>query len=123
MPRVGHFLVNADNPERARIFYEKVFGWEFSKWDGPIDYWMINTGGEDEPGIDGGLLKRQDPNSKIENVIEVPSVDEYMKRVKEKGGTLVSPTKMPIPGVGYIAWFRDTEGNVLGIMETDETDG
>ncbi len=121
MPRVVHFLVNADSPERAKKFYEKTFGWKFDKWEGPFDYWNIRTGDEKEPGIDGGLLKRQDPNSGIENVIEVSSVDSYMEGVKENMGTLLSPKKIPIPGVGYIAWFKDTEGNILGIMETDET--
>lgn len=120
MARVFHFMVNADNPQRAMKFYEKAFGWKFEKWEGPMDYWDIKTGHENERGIDGGLIKRTDPKSKIENVIAVPSVDEYMKKIKENKGTLISQ-KLPIPDVGYIAWFKDTEGNILGIMEEDKS--
>lgn len=58
MPRVVHFEIDAEKPERAVKFYEKVFGWKIEKWKGPVDYWLITTGKEKEPGIDGGLAKR-----------------------------------------------------------------
>lgn len=54
MPRVVHFEVHADDPERAANFYSGVFGWELAKWEGPQDYWLITTGPDDEPGINGG---------------------------------------------------------------------
>jgi len=53
MPRPVHFEIPAENPQRAIDFYTKVFGWKFSKWDGPMDYWIISTGQAPEPGIDG----------------------------------------------------------------------
>jgi predicted enzyme related to lactoylglutathione lyase len=120
MPRVVHFILNADSPKRAIKFYEKAFGWSFDKWAGPMDYWNILTGDKSEPGIDGGLVKRQNPDTRVENVIDVRSVDEYIEKVESAGGKMISP-KTPIPGVGFIAWFKDTEGNVLGIMEEDES--
>ena len=61
MPRVVHFELSADDPERAIKFYENAFGWKTEKWAGPMDYWLIMTGPEDEPGIDGGLSKREGP--------------------------------------------------------------
>jgi predicted enzyme related to lactoylglutathione lyase len=120
MPRVVHFEINADEPERALKFYERVFGWEFTNWEGPMEYWLIKTGEEDEPGINGGLIRRKDPNASVINTVEVPSVDEYSEKVRENGGEIVIP-KMPIPGVGYVAYFQDTEGNVFGIIEGDES--
>ena len=116
MKRVVHFEINADDPERAANFYEKVFNWKISKWDGPMDYWLITTGGKNEPGIDGAITKRENPGATVQNTIDVPSVDEYIKKIEENGGTIVSP-KVDIPGVGFVAYFKDTAGNLFGIIE------
>ena len=120
MPKVVHFEISADEPERAAGFYREVFGWEITKWEGPVDYWLITTGPEDEPGINGALQARTDPSAGTWNTIEVPSVDDYTARVVEAGGTVIN-AKMPIPGMGYQAYCRDTEGNVFGVHESDET--
>ena len=58
MPRVVHFEISADKPERATEFYKKVFGWNIQKWDGPQPYWLVATGSKSEPGIDGGIMNR-----------------------------------------------------------------
>lgn len=117
MPRVVHFELTADNPERASKFYGDVFGWQFTKWEGPEDYWLITTGTGEQPGIDGGLGRRQDPSGAVTtNGIDVPSVDEYAAKIEESGGRIVVP-KMHIPGVGYLAYCNDTEGNMFGIIE------
>lgn len=118
MPRVVHFELAADDPERAVQFYRTVFGWEIEKWTGPMDYWLIMTGPEGEPGIDGGLGKRDDPGRHTTNTIEVDSVDEYVEKVVANGGKVVVP-KHAVPGVGYMAYCADTEGNVFGIMTSD----
>jgi len=120
MPRVVHFEISAEKPERAIKFFEKVFGWKITKWEGPVEYWLITTGKENEPGIDGGLAKRTESDVSTVNTIDVPSLDEYVKKVKSNGGTIVTP-KHAIPGVGYIAYFKDTEGNMFGMMESDES--
>jgi predicted enzyme related to lactoylglutathione lyase len=117
MPRIVHFEVNADNPERAVEFYTKVFGWKVEKWDGPIDYWLVMTG-EGEPGIDGAITPRQDPPEATVNTVDVPSVDEYVAKVKASGGTVLLP-KQTIPSVGYLAYCKDTEGNTFGLMTND----
>lgn len=99
-------------------FYGDVFGWKFEKWSGPFDYWLIMTGDRNEPGIDGGIAKREDPNAHIMNFIDVPSVDECAKKITSNGGKIVQP-KQTIPGVGYVLIFEDTEGNMFGILQTD----
>jgi len=118
MPRVVHFEIHCDEPERAVKFYQNVFGWKINKWDGPQEYWLITTGDQNEPGINGGLMKRLDPAGSVYNTIQVPSVDDYIRRVTEGGGEVVLP-KQPIPGVGYLAYCKDTEGNIFGIMHSD----
>ncbi len=117
MPRVSHFEINADEPVRAARFYRDLFGWEITKWEGPVEYWLIVTGPETEPGINGGLMKRM-PGTSTVNTIVVDSVDNYLKKVKSAGGKIVVP-KQTIPGIGYQAYVTDTEGNVFGLHQTD----
>lgn len=121
MPRVTHFEINADQPLRAKKFYENVFDWKIEKWEGPVEYWLISTGKEDAPGIDGGLQKRENPGDEIFNYIDVPSVDEFCEKIVKNDGTITVP-KFSVPGVGYFAFFKDTEGNLLGIMEETESE-
>ena len=115
MPRVIHFELPADEPERAVRFYETAFGWRISKWDGPMDYWLVMTGDEDSPGIDGAISPREE-GATVTYVIDVPSADEYVAKVVAAGGTVVVP-KHEVPGVGFLAYCTDTEGNVFGIMQ------
>ena len=117
MSRVTHFEIAADNPDRAIRFYSDVFGWNFQKWEGPMDYWMIETGKE-APGIDGGLMKREAPDSGATSVIQVDSIDESIRAIEQKGGKIVVP-KSAIPGVGHVAYFHDPERNLLGIFQPD----
>lgn len=118
MPRPIHFEISADDPERVLSFYNQVFGWTASKWDGPIEYWLIKTGDDITPGINGGLMRRLDPSDSTVNTISVPSVDDYLAKVTSAGGGVEMP-KMAIPGIGYIAYCKDCEGNVFGIMQAD----
>jgi hypothetical protein len=118
MLRVTHFEISVDDPERAIKFYADAFGWKIKKWEGPMDYWLITTGPEDQPGIDGGLMKREHPGASTTNTIDVPSVDEFISKITEAGGKIIAP-KQSIPGVGYFAYCQDTEGNTFGIMEED----
>ncbi len=61
MNRPVHFEMEADEPERAAKFYSAVFGWEFQKWEGPLEHWLITTGADDAPGINGGMGRRERP--------------------------------------------------------------
>jgi predicted enzyme related to lactoylglutathione lyase len=123
MSRVVHFEIHAESPERAVAFYTKIFDWQITKWDGPMPYWLIKTGPSDKPGIDGGLLPRRgviDGTAVIAYVctVDVDSVDAYAAKITANNGQIVVP-KMPIPGVGWLAYAKDTEGNIFGIMQRD----
>jgi len=118
LPRVTHFEIEAQKPEQLAQFYEKVFSWKFEKWVGPMDYWMIMTG-ENEPGINGGLLKKTETSQPV-NTISVSSIDEYIKKIKENKGIVLVPKKV-IPGVGWTALFKDPEDNIFGLMEEDHS--
>jgi len=123
MPRVVHFEIHAENPERAISFYKGVLGWNFQKWDGPLDYWVITTGPQEQPGINGGLVRRRGPingDAVIAYVctVDVPNVDEYTEKATKAGGQLALP-KMAIPGIGWLAYCKDTEGNIFGMMCRD----
>jgi predicted enzyme related to lactoylglutathione lyase len=123
MSRVVHFEIHATQPERAIEFYRGIFGWEFTSFGGPAEYWLIKTGPSEKPGIDGGLIRRRgeiDGQAVIAYVctIEVESLDDRLAAVTARGGTLALP-RMPIPGVGWLAYAKDTEGNIFGLMQSD----
>ena len=127
MARVGHFEIHADDPQRAINFYQNVFGWQFNKWDGPQEYWLIKTGESDQPGIDGGLLKRMGPpptdaqavNAYVCTVLS-SGLDADVTQSLSNGGSIAVP-KMAIPGMGWLAYVKDTEGNIFGVMQEDAT--
>lgn len=123
---VVHFEIPADDVERAKAFYKKTFGWGFSeyKMPGEDSYWMIQTVETDkekmpkEPGaINGGMMKRQMPEQRFMDYIQVDSIDEMLKAVTANGGTTVLPKQEIGKDMGWIAAFKDTEGNVLGLIE------
>ncbi|HEU5488023.1 MAG TPA: VOC family protein [Candidatus Nitrosotalea sp.] len=120
MPRIVHFDIPSDNPERAQKFYQDVFGWEFAKWDGPMEYWMVKTGENDTPGINGGLARRMPGQIGMINTIDIPSIDEYIIKIQSNGGQILVP-KMEIPGVGHYATCMDTEGNIFGIIQMNQS--
>ncbi|HET7337070.1 MAG TPA: VOC family protein [Candidatus Nitrosotalea sp.] len=120
MPRIVHFDIPSDNPERAQKFYQDVFGWEFAKWDGPMEYWMVKTGESDTPGINGGLARRMPGQIGMINTIDIPSIDEYIIKIQSNGGQILVP-KMEIPGVGHYATCMDTEGNIFGIIQMNQS--
>jgi predicted enzyme related to lactoylglutathione lyase len=97
-----------------------VFGWKFEKWDGPEAYYLVTTGPKEEPGINGGLLKKRDPRQPMVNTIQVDNLDATIRTVEENGGKCCLP-KMAIPGVGWLAYFNDPEGNTHGVMQYDST--
>ena len=124
MPRPVHVEIHAEQPTRAIAFYEALFGWTFTSWGGGgMQYWLVTTGPDGEPGINGGLIQRQgtvDGTAVIAYVctIGVTNVDDTLARGLKLGGTVALP-KMPIPGVGWLAYLKDTEGNIFGITHSD----
>ncbi|MEE9572658.1 MAG: VOC family protein [Candidatus Neomarinimicrobiota bacterium] len=120
MPRVIHFEIAVDDTDRASKFYTTVFGWKINKWEGPIEYWLVSTDDGNEHGINGAIMKREDSSTATINTIDVSKVLDFMDSVKKNGGTVLTE-KMTVPGVGYFAYCKDTEGNTFGIMEEDES--
>lgn len=128
MPRVVHFEIYAEEPERAISFYQTCFGWNFTKWTGGSDdYWIINTGPADQPGINGGMLRRREKLNAVSVIgyvctVDVPDLDETIAAVVRQGGA-VALAKDAVPGMGWLAYFTDTEGNIFGAMQFDRTAG
>ncbi len=115
IPRVVHFEVNVDNPDRAIKFYRDVFGWDIKPVEG-MKYWLAKTGEMDEVGINGAIMPRMDLHASVINTIGVPDIDLYLKRIVDCGGKIVKATDV-IPNVGLFAYVFDTEGNLVGIIQ------
>lgn len=127
MTRPVHFEIHADEPERAIKFYADIFGWTFNRFGaGEPPYWVIVTGDDKAPGINGGLLKRMGPApeggqpvTSYVCTMDIDDLEKYAGLVANHGGMLVVD-RMPVPGVGWLAYFKDTEGNIFGLMQADE---
>lgn len=119
MPRISYLDFSADDPDRAVNFYSKVFGWQINKWDGPKEYWEIKTGEPNEPGIDGGLSKRERIGDWTTPFINVPSIDQYIDKIESNGGKIIQ-SKTPIPSIGYTLLVKDTESNTIGLFEENK---
>jgi predicted enzyme related to lactoylglutathione lyase len=121
--KVVHFEIPYDNGERARTFYKEAFDWQLQEMPG-MEYTLVVTGptgdrGPTEPGyVNGGMLAREESaGSGPVVVLDVPSVDAALEAVERLGGSTVVP-KQPVGGMGFTAYFRDPEGNVVGLWET-----
>lgn len=143
MNRVIHFEIHAAEPEKLGKFYADVFGWKIKEWKFPgVDmpqenrYWGVMTDSTSspqaadkdskEPGINGGIVVRKgpapkggEPVSSFVCTIQVPSVDEWLNKITAAGGSIAVP-KMPIPGLAWLAYGKDPEGNIFGIYEDDK---
>jgi predicted enzyme related to lactoylglutathione lyase len=114
------FEIPADNVERARTFYGKLFGWKITEFPGAKkSYWHIDTGGGDDTP-DGGMMERQDPEHGITNYVGVASVDQAAARVEKLGGKICMP-KTAVPQMGYFAVCSDTENNTFALWESNES--
>lgn len=120
MSRVVHFEISATNPAQVGQFYADVFGWGVHQWDGPQEYWLLKTGEAATPGIDGGIMVRQEGFPSVVNTINVGSVDEVVVKIVASGGAVMVP-KMAVPHIGYMTYCTDPEGNTFGVMPSDPT--
>ena len=125
MPRPVHFEIHAAGMDRAQAYYEVLFGWTFRS-GGDENYRLVGTGSEG-PGIDGGMVRwRGDPPKGGEPVnafvctVDVDDLDSYVARASAGGGSIALP-KMAVPGVGWLAYVKDCEGNILGMMQQDRS--
>jgi predicted enzyme related to lactoylglutathione lyase len=113
--RVVHFEIPADEPEALTTFYHELFGWTFQRAPGPVEYWNCVTGIE-EPGINGGVVKRQNPQHPCMNYVDVASIDATIERATKLGAQVALP-KMVVPNVAAIACLIDPEGNIFALRE------
>lgn len=122
MNKVVHFEIPADDLDRAKKFYQNIFGWRINDVS-QMNYSMVTTVETDEKqmpkeagAINGGLMKRQASGESPVIVINVPSVDEYVNKVEQAGGKVAMP-KMQVGDMGLYARVADTEGNVIGLWQ------
>ena len=124
MSRPIHFEIQASNPRALMDFYSALFGWSFHKWEGG-DYWMIHTGPDDQPGINGGLLPRRGPPATdmapVNAFVCTVGVDDVDAAVSKAagGGAQIAVPKMAVPGIGWLAYIKDPDGNIVGMMQAD----
>jgi predicted enzyme related to lactoylglutathione lyase len=120
-----HFEIPANNMEKLKEFYEKLFDWKIIHSPaGDMDYWVIHTVPTDEkgmlqrPGVNGGMYPKQpgQENATPVNYITVENIDESLEKVTKLGGKVLMP-KQPVPNVGFIALASDTEGNQIGLLQ------
>jgi uncharacterized protein len=116
---IAHFDVHADDVERARRFYERVFGWRFEAW-GPPDFYLIHTGTPADPGIHGSVSKRNEPIAGrgrigFECTISVDDLGAIKAAILQNGGKIVLD-EYEIVSVGRMIRFEDSEGNVACAM-------
>ena len=113
---VVHFEIPADDLTRAVGFYKTVFGWKITD-PMKMDYFICETKDAQGFGIDGGIMQRKMPGQPFTNYVLTLSIDSMLPKVTAAGGVIVVP-KMEIgKGVGWIACFKDTEGNIIGLHQ------
>ena len=115
-----HFEIPADDVARAKAFYEKTFGWKIKPYPMPAgapEYLAVTTRKKGEPGIDGGMMKRNMPGQPFTNYLTVKSIDAMNQAVQANGGVVVLPKQAIGPSMGWISAFKDPENNVIGLHE------
>jgi uncharacterized protein len=127
MNPIVHFEMPVKDPKRAQDFYNKTFGWKVEKW-GDQDYWMVRTAESDKQGmpekpgsINGGFFKPK-TQGVTSLTIDVPSVDDYLQKAQHAGATIVTK-KEAVGDMGFMAQFKDPEGNLVGLWETAKKAG
>jgi predicted enzyme related to lactoylglutathione lyase len=120
--RVVHFEIPYDDGDRARAFYEKAFGWQLTTMP-DMGYTMVMSGpsgdaGPTEPGfINGGMMQRQGPFTAPNVVIDVDNIEDALQAVNDAGGSTVME-RQAVGDMGFSAYFKDPEGNLVGIWES-----
>ena len=120
MARVVHFEIPVDDPDRAREFYRTALDWKVESSD--ERYWLATTGTPEDAGVDGALIDRSDVHASPVLIAGVESVDDTLQRAVDAGGQVLMG-KRAIPGLGFSAYLRDSEGNVIGLFQPQEDGG
>ena len=128
MNRVVHFEIHAKDLDTIQKFYQDVFGWDIKDMGPQMGNYRLVTTGKDEPskqwpGINGGITPRMgevpkdgEPVNAFVCTIEVENIDAILEKIQKAGGT-VATDKMDVPGVGMLAYRKDPEGNIFGVLQ------
>ena len=117
MNRVVNFDFPTENADQAKAFFTSIFGWKFTEWHNE-GYWLIETGNKHKQGINGSMIKRRHADHVPSVMIQVENIDITLRKIVENGGTIDFP-KHTIPKVGWLAYVKDPEKNVLCVMQFD----
>ena len=109
-----HFELPAEDAGRAKEFWKSLFGWKFREWSGPVEYHMLDG---TEPG--GAIYPSEQPGTGPIVYFGTGDIDKAIARARELGGS--ADDKQPIPGIGWFARCRDTEGNEFSLFQSDES--
>ena len=117
-----HFQIPAQDVEKLKQFYEQVFNWKIIEYPSPLEYWVIETVPVDEngrpkrPGVNGGMVRKQQPGIKPINYFAVESINDFLAKIQKLGGKVISP-KQEVPNVGWITAAEDPEGNQFALIQ------
>jgi uncharacterized protein len=120
--RVVHFEIPADDVERAKGFYRDAFGWNLNPMP-EMNYTIVSTTPTDESGmptepgsINGGMMQREQPLGSPVIVLDVDDIDKSLEKVESLGGSTVVP-RQAVGDMGFAAYFKDSEGNIMGLWQ------
>ena len=123
MDSIVHFEIPADDPKRASKFYSDVFGWRIQQWES-MPYWIVSTTESDQNGrpknpgaINGGMGKREGPLKSTVVTVGVNDIDKALNTIEANGGKTVQK-KQPVGDMGFTAYFKDSEGNIVGLWQS-----
>jgi predicted enzyme related to lactoylglutathione lyase len=126
MDPIVHFEIPVKDLQRARDFYGPLFGWTLTDWPMPdgSTYIGVHTTPIDEKtrqplkagAINGGIMQRSDKISMPVFAVHVQSIDEKLTKLTAAGGTVVTP-KVDMMGMGFYAYAKDPDGNIIGLWE------
>jgi predicted enzyme related to lactoylglutathione lyase len=116
--KLRHLAINADDVQRAKTFYETVFGWRFNPWGPPDYYQALEAGGFTMALQHRRELKPSAPMLGFEATMDVEDIVATIAAIEAAGGRMVTQ-QIYIEGVGKLVYFEDPEGNVFGAMQYD----
>jgi len=118
MHRVTKFDVPATTPLKSIAFYNHVFGWTFQPSKGHTK-WTARVESSEHQIFGNPFMRKAKSAQSLTNAIEVPNVEHTLVNIRKEGGEVIVP-KFPVPGIGWMAYFKDLEQNIFGIMQNDK---
>lgn len=121
MGKVVHFEIPFEDQDRAEQFYTRAFGWSFQHWGEDTGYLLTDIQ-DGEMGINGALISRSELHAAPVVIIDVEDIDAGVAAAVTAGAEQLGD-KNAVPNMGWSAYVRDPEGNVIGLWQSDEQAG